>query len=383
MSLPEFIFLFTCVVLAVYIPTIGYIESGWRKLKPFSSLTRPQPLANLPLISVIIPFRNEEHHLTKLLDHLHKQTLAKDQFEIILVDDHSEDASQEVIRNHPSEFPKLRVLSLNESQAGTGKKAALHHGVVNASGELIVTTDADCLPHFKWLETVAAFYQVNDPDLILGPVFFAPLKNWFEKLQALDFLALIGTTAYSAGLGNPLMANAANMAFKKSTYLKLQPAFNALDHPSGDDVFLVHRFKSDPDVKVEYLLAKNAVVTTYPEKTWASFWHQRVRWASKARRYKDSLTSFTGFIVFFANVTILAPMVMLFFYPSRWELLLVPIGLKWFFDLTFLLPIMTFFRQLPLLIFFLPLQILYPFYITFTGIRSIVGTFNWKGRNYG
>ncbi|MEI9943927.1 MAG: glycosyltransferase [Chitinophagaceae bacterium] len=104
-------------------------------------------------ISVIIPARNEEENIGKLLNALNEQTYPKESFEIIVVDDHSEDGTTNIV----STFPRVKLISLKDDNINSYKKKAIETGIAAATGELIVTTDADCEPGKKMATNYCLF----------------------------------------------------------------------------------------------------------------------------------------------------------------------------------------------------------------------------------
>ncbi len=139
-----FIFLFIC-----YSILILYYWQSWRSIPDFT-------LSNQTVstfISVIIPARNEEENIGNLLKALQEQTYPKELFEIIVVDDHSTDKTAEIV----AQFENVKLLHLEDDINNSYKKKAIETGIAAASGELIVTTDADCIPSSEWLQTIASF----------------------------------------------------------------------------------------------------------------------------------------------------------------------------------------------------------------------------------
>ncbi len=165
-------------------------------------------------ISVIIPARNEEENIGKLLNALNEQTYPKESFEIIVVDDHSEDGTTNIV----STFPRVKLISLKDDNINSYKKKAIETGIAAATGELIVTTDADCEPGKKWLQTIVSFQQQKGSVFITAPVVFENNSSLLQIFQALDFLTLQGITGASVYKNIHSMCNGANLAYKRKMY---------------------------------------------------------------------------------------------------------------------------------------------------------------------
>ena len=141
------LWLFTFLLLTLaYGLLIGSFKRGWKEL-PTGSLANSIPWEEFPTVSVIIPARNEEKNIGQLLEALRQQDFPAEKLEIIVVDDHSEDQTAAIARS----FLNVRVLPFREEGLNSYKKKALEKAVAAACGELIVCTDADCIPTKEWL----------------------------------------------------------------------------------------------------------------------------------------------------------------------------------------------------------------------------------------
>ena len=171
------------------VSAIGYfivmliITLGWFKIKQFNGLI------SFPVksISIVVAVRNEEKNVYQLLENIFKQDYPQEEFEVIIVDDHSEDLTRKIIRKFRKD-KQVKNIVLGKP-AGTGKKAALAHGIELAVGELVITTDGDCAMDNQWFNRMVAFYQQERPILTLGPVVYNNRKGLSNKFFSLDFLS--------------------------------------------------------------------------------------------------------------------------------------------------------------------------------------------------
>src|SRR6185436_883472 len=145
-------------------------------LKPFSQTDYDSSIK----ISVIIPARNEEENIGKLLSSIEKQTYPSHLFEVIVVDDHSTDNTVAVVNSYS--FAKL--IKLEFDNINSYKKKAIESGIAAASGDLIVTTDADCIVPGNWLKTFASFKETINPVFIAAPVALENESNLLQTFQA-------------------------------------------------------------------------------------------------------------------------------------------------------------------------------------------------------
>ncbi len=339
------------LILFPYLYLLLKIYTGLLKIRSYNPTLEPDIF-----VSVIIACRNEEKRIPRLLDDIASQEYNADLYELIIVDDNSDDNTYESARSY-KKIKNIKVLKNN----GTGKKKAVSTGIEASSASFIITTDADCRVGNMWLKTIASFYDEKKPELVISPVILDNKKGFFNIFQELEFLSLQGVTAGTAANGNPVMCNGANMAFLKKSYV--QHSVNLHDEfISGDDVFLLHNIKRESG-NIAWLESVNAQVTTEPAPSISSFLRQRARWISKAGSYQDRYTKILAIVTF---VTILFQLTMLFsgFISSFFlEIFLAVFILKSIPDFLIINNISGNYKRKNLMWFFLPAQFLYPFYV--------------------
>ncbi|MBE6343647.1 MAG: glycosyltransferase [Lentimicrobiaceae bacterium] len=369
----ELLQIFLNIVLiftALYLICIAAFTFGLFNLKErFHSINKN----NLIKVSVLIAARNEEKNIEKLLESLKKQSFPKELFEVIIVNDHSIDNTDEIINDFINKNKELDVKLLKAEK--TGKKHAISQALHTAINELVIVTDADCVLNDLWIESIVGFYQEEKCKMILAPVLLSPAENLFEKMQVLEHLSLIGSTAGSASIGFPVMCNGANMAYERKAALEVERFRKDFDIPSGDDMFLLEQFvKCYGHNNVKFLLSKSAVVKTKTCKTIKDFFRQRRRWVSKTKSYTSWKVIVTALIVLFFNLSIISLFVSAFFVPALWSIYILLTLLKFFIDFPLLKNITNFMNQGSLLKWVLPLEIIYPFYAVFTALSGIIFT---------
>ncbi len=336
-------------------------------------------------ISVIIPARNEEENISGLLQALQNQTYPKELFEVIVVDDHSTDRTANVVQ----QFPAVKLLQLKEDGINSYKKKAIETGIATALGELIVTTDADCLPSESWLKTIAAFKEEKKSVFIAAPVVLTPnpsplrgegSNSLLSIFQQLDFMVLQGITGAAVYKKQLSMCNGANLAYEKNAFDKVN-GFAGIDNiASGDDMLLMHKiWKQYPD-KVHYLKSKEVIVSTQPMKTWKAFFNQRIRWASKARHYGDKRIILVLLLVYLFNLSFLALAIAGFFCYYYWLYLAGLWLAKTIIEFPFVYSVSLFFGKHSLMKYFFFFQPLHIIYTIISGLLGQFGTYEWKGR---
>ncbi len=340
------------IIILPYIYLLLKVYRGLLSIRPDG----PYDFAGI-FASVIIACRDEENNLPVLLHDLSLQEYDPELFEVIVIDDKSSDKTFEIA----SGFNGLRNLKVLKN-TGTGKKRAIRTGILASGASLIITTDADCRLGRGWLSTITSFYAKNNPEMIICPVKLESKSGFFQRFQELEYLSLQGVTAGTAGEGNPVMCNGANLAFTKEVYIKNSGNLHD-EMPSGDDVFLLHSIKRDTANKIMWLESMEAIVTTRLQNKAGSYIRQRVRWISKAGAYKDTFTRLLAIVTF---VTILFQWFLLaagFFDPVFLPVLLAAFLLKSLPDFLILFNTASRYGRKRLLNIFLPAQIIYPAYV--------------------
>jgi cellulose synthase/poly-beta-1,6-N-acetylglucosamine synthase-like glycosyltransferase len=330
-------------------------------------------------VSVLVAVRNEENAIPVLASCLKNQNFPGELVEIIFVNDNSTDRTEEVIRNSflHSEI-KYRVINLVENECG--KKTAIAKGVANAKGNLIVTTDADCIMGANWLSTIVSFYEQNKPVMIVMPVLIKA-KTFFADMQAMEFLSLTASTASSLLSGFPLMCNGANLAFEKDVFGNAYSSNNNI--PTGDDTFLMfylhHKFKD----RVAYLKSKDVVVKTKAENTFKSFLHQRIRWTSKVRHYNKLYIVLAGILIFAIGLVQISGVFCLTQMGTKTKIIYTLVILflpKALIDFVYLRKVSDYFSEKFSYPVFIMWQIIYPLYVVLISVLSPLLKYEWKGR---
>ncbi len=361
-----FFFLYACLIF--------YYWYHWNQLPSFETREHGNNL----FISVVIAARNEENNLPQLLKAITAQTHPKHLFEVIIVDDFSTDNTLKNIQPFINAF--VRVIHPASDKNSSSKKKAIEAGVMAAKGELIVITDADCLPGPEWLQTITNFSTGKNAVFIAAPVKFAYEASALQIFQALDFMVLQGITAASVFANFHSMCNGANLAYTKQAFLEVN-GFEGIDKiSSGDDMLLMYKIWKKHPQSVQYLKSKKAIVSTQPMLTWKDFFMQRRRWASKTIYYDDKRVLATLAFVYLFNLLFIVLLVASFFNPFYWWMVLGYWILKTLIEMLFVASVAKFYYEKKLLFYFPFFQPLHIFYTVGVGLLSQFGKYEWKGR---
>lgn len=335
--------------------------------------------------SIVIPFRNEAENLPRLLESLTGLDYPTALFEILLVDDDSRDSSVELCREFQNRHQELDVKVFSSvRKSASPKKDAITTAVEMSNFEFIVTTDADCKLPALWLSVLNNEIKAKGANMLVGPVSLSSEgrngNNGFLQLfQELDVLSLQGATMGGFGVNMPFLCNAANLCYEKKHFLQVG-GFEGNSHiASGDDVFLLEKFKAK-GLKLLYLKHKDALVTTRPQPTWKGLVSQRVRWAAKASNLKPSFGKWIGFLVFAMNLALVVGFFVMLggALPARSFFILFLVK----FNVDFLLVYRSaaFFGRENTLKGYLWCGGFYPFFSTYVALKSLFTGYLWKER---
>jgi poly-beta-1,6-N-acetyl-D-glucosamine synthase len=360
------IFLFVC-----YSALIIFYWLAWKSAPEFQI----KSTSNIP-VSVVVPARNEEKNIATLLRALEQQSYPRNLVQVIVANDQSTDNTAMIAKS----FPGISVVDLNRIITGSHKKRAIEEAIKIATGDLIITTDADCLPPSNWIQTLASFREETNSRFIAAPVAFQNNSSLLQLFQALDFLVLQGITGASVMKNAHSMCNGANLAYEKKAFLEVN-GFEGIDHiASGDDMLLMHKMWTRFPGRVHYLKSKEAVVATQPMTTWKDFFYQRIRWASKATFYDDKRIFWALLLVYLFNLSLLVLLVVGFSFPVLWAYLITLLLAKTAIEFPFVYSVAKFFNKQTLLRYFPFFQPLHIAYTIVIGCLAQFGKYEWKGR---
>lgn len=360
----------------IYLVLVGYLRIGWSALPAYFPKARPRSR-----VSVLIAARNEEKNIRRTLDDILAQDYPEGAVEVIVVDDHSTDQTAEIVRTYADRGVKL--LRLQEDQPlNSYKKKAIATAVAEATGTWVVTTDADCRMGPDWLATILSFAESTNSVLVSSPVIYSEQHSFFETLQTLEFLYLIGLGA--AGIGNkyPSTCNGANLAYRRDVFYEMG-GFSGIDHlASGDDELFLHKVASRYPDRIGFCKSREAIVYTDAKKTLKGFIQQRRRWASKSTHYrKKGLVALGAAIWMFNFLLMISAGAALVTGSGLWLAVVGALLIKMTIELVFLYPVCKFAGRRDLLIYLPLLTIVHVIYMVYIGIAGNSGKYQWKGRS--
>lgn len=372
------------IITLFYVLLIGCLIFGFDKVKIF----KLEKTVSKTTFSVIVPFRNEAENLPALLESISRLNYPKHLYDIIFVDDDSEDESVDIINKTFETFRLDRdtltntTVIKNERKTNSPKKDAITSAINLAKHEWIITTDADCqLPEF-WLNSFDEFIQQIHAKCIVAPVTYYDDIGFLNRFQALDLFSLQGATMGGFGIKKPFLCNGANFGYQKAVFKNLNGFEGNTDIASGDDIFLLEKIVTLYPKETHYLKCEDAIITTKPQQSWQELVSQRIRWAAKTSAYNNGFGKLTGIIVLLMNVFLVSIILLTIINMFNAKILLYMIVIKLYLDFLLIYKAASFFNQKSILRSYLMGFILYPFFSVYVAFLSVFNDYTWKGRAF-
>jgi len=349
------------------------VSRFWTSIK-----NEPVNQAFIPAVTLIIPFRDEAKNIPSLSLNLKK--LKYPGLEILLIDDHSDDDSFQLLDKSFEENQNFKVIRSDRK----GKKSALEYGVKIASGQIILCTDADCGFPEDWVEHMILPFQNPKVQLVAGAVMVEGNGKFIEAFQSLDWASILLMTKYTFAQKEPLMCSGANLAYRKEAFQKVNGYEGNRDFASGDDEFLLKKIhKMYGKEACFYLSSPDILVITKPEPNWQALINQRVRWASKWKAHFSLSHAMSAAGVFLMQLIWIGS-IFLIFLGGRGVL---AFGLVWlikvFAEKLSLGKVLKNLDKQQSNLSIFQTSFVHPFYVLRVGIGALNGKFTWKGRGNG
>ena len=245
----------------------------------------------LPLISVLIAARNEEKRISGCIAALLQSDYPVDRFEIIIIDDRSQDGTLPIAQAYARNHANVRVVSLHQRLEGmSGKASALCQGIEHARGDIFLVTDADCLVPPSWMPAMVSHF-LPEVGLVGGFTLLSPSQTnslsseietqdgIFAKVQTLDWMYLLTAGAGAAGLGKPVSILGNNFGFRRAAYEQVG-GYRAIGFTIIEDFALMQKIERETDWTVRFPLDRRTAIFSFPAESWRFFFDQRQRWAA-------------------------------------------------------------------------------------------------------
>lgn len=235
-------------------------------------------------VSVVICSRDEDENLARNLPGILVQQYPST-FEVVTVNDNSVDDSKYILQELKKTFKSLNVVELtHEAKLITGKKYPLSIGIREAKHEVLLLTDADCVPASEyWIQKMQDGYNENT-EVVLGYGAYHKTSGMLNKLIRFEtFHTALQYLSYALA-GIPYMGVGRNLSYKKDIFLR-NKGFSSINHiPSGDDDLFINKVASKKNTAV--VIDPDAITRSIPKTTWSGWLKQKKRHYTTAKYYK-------------------------------------------------------------------------------------------------
>lgn len=319
-------------------------------------------------ISVVIALKNEIKNLPALLNALNQFNYDSEKYEIIFVDDNSEDDSYMFLESHLNKNYKLLKAA---NKKFPGKKGALDIGIQNSKFDIIAITDADCKPEIDWLKSISK--KISEGfDIVFG---YSPLEkgiNFISKFSSFENLRNYILYFSFAGLNIPYSAAARSFAFRKSSFNKLNGFNKTTETLSGDDDLLIREAVKNK-LKVGVFRFDNDLVYSVPANSLREYLNRKSRHLKTSHYY---LLRHKILLALWHSVNIIS-LYSIFLTPVSY-LFVIPFSVKMIIDAALVLFIR---KKLPhtfRLFEIIYLQFFYETFLVINFINSLLSKDKWK-----
>jgi len=314
---------FAVVIIIQLVFYIGFFSRvAFYKLKP-RERNQQHP------VSVVVCARDEDENLARHLPGLLVQNYPST-YEVIAVNDNSVDDSKFILQELKKTFKdRLEVVELTqEAKLISGKKFPLSMGIKEAHHEIILLTDADCVPASEfWVQKMQDAYK-DGVEIVLGYGAYhkrSGLLNKFIRFEtfhtALQYLSF-------ALAGAPYMGVGRNLSYKRELFFR-KKGFSSINHiPGGDDDLFINKAATNKNVAV--MIDKDAFTLSIPKKTWKSWMRQKNRHYSTAKYYKPLHKFLLG--LYSTSQFLLYPLLAASIIFYDWRLALAAYGIRFIFQ---------------------------------------------------
>ncbi|GGC13179.1 glycosyltransferase [Dyadobacter sediminis] len=284
-----------------------------------------------PGVTILVCALNELENLKQLIPLLDIQDYPE--FEVIMLDDRSDDGSEQFIRENITKWKHIRYIRINDEFTHiTPKKYALTVGMKQAKFPIVLMTDADCRPvSTHWITAMTSRVSENK-DIVLG---FSPyikqkgLLNWFIRCET--FYAAVQYLSFALA-GFTYMGVGRNILYKKSLFFANKGFYRHKHVFGGDDDIFLNEVStgSNTDISIE----EDSFIYSEPKSTWKTWYRQKQRHLAVSKYYKMrnklllGLLSGAHIAVWITGIAVLIAGILtsnLFFI----EILVAAFGIKW------------------------------------------------------
>ena len=309
--------IFLVLLYALVLPYIGLmlmvlVGLFRRNQRPFNPAT--------PSVSVIIPAHNEEDKLGATLASLSQQRYGGD-LEFVIVNDRSSDATEAIIRDFVERDARFRLVNVTEPSRRLAPKVnAVNIGIASSTGEIILTSDADCQYPTSWVSGMVSHFE-PDVAMVVGYVESTQAGDGagaVQRFESTDWLSLMFTSMSLTHFGWKFASSANNQGYRRSAFEEIGGFGASGRAPSGDEDLLTQRMGRLQEGRIVFASDPAIRVFTQPMPTALALLNQRRRWVSRYRHIMHYHPAFwlSIFILGFQSIFLSAGILLSPFFPE-------------------------------------------------------------------
>jgi glycosyltransferase involved in cell wall biosynthesis len=275
----ELFFIVFCLITVVQLYYYGWF---FRRLAFYSP--SPKQQSQQHPVSVIICARDEAARLVTHLPGALVQTYPTTH-EVIVVNHNSQDDTRFLLDEFKKTFKGLHIVNLEQEAIGIpGKKYPLSIGIKESLYEVVLLTDADCIPATEfWIQKMQDGYH-NGIEIVLG---YSPYKKgpgFLNKIIRFDtFHTALQYLSYALA-GIPYMGTGRNLSYKKDLFFR-NKGFSAINHlPGGDDDLFINKVATKENTAI--VIDPDTFTHSEAKKTFDEWFRQKSRHITTAKYYK-------------------------------------------------------------------------------------------------
>ena len=265
----------------------------------------PQSVGSGLSATVVVPARDEEKLLPRLLNTLEAQTVSD--FAIVLVNDRSADSTLQIMNEFAARHPdRVTIVTLKKApEISNGKLNALIQGVKTVKTDLLFFTDADCTVPVTWVEKLSNTFKNPKLGIVLGPIETKRTGTLLASFHAFDHIFKYGYTAGCTGIRMPTGGFGNNLGIRRQTLEEIG-GFESLEVTATEDAALIAAVRTKSAHEIRALFSHEITVQTEPQPTWKLLTRQEVRWHTGGLFSPDLNTRLSyGFIMIYLMVSVI------------------------------------------------------------------------------
>jgi cellulose synthase/poly-beta-1,6-N-acetylglucosamine synthase-like glycosyltransferase len=339
---------------------------------------RAKPNEKQPFVSVVVAARDEEKYLGDCLLSLSKVDYPKEKLQVVVINDYTTDNTQHIIESCSKHFQNFRTITPEKRNWHLiGKTNAIAQGIEITNGEIIITSDADCVFKTSWIKDIVKYH--DDKTGIVSGFTYVETKSQFDGMQSLDWIYLLAIASGSFGIGIPLANVGNNMSFNKKAYDEVG-GYKNLDFSVTEDFALLQGISKTKKWKCKYPFDAGNLVLSKPCVNFKELFYQRKRWGKGGKK-----APIMGLFLMTAGFVISGLALCIPFLSVGIGYKLFLIVFKCILDFIFLIFPLKKFNLFYLYKYFFAFEIYYTIYVFILPILVFITPLSkveWKGRVY-